>query len=123
MSLEHHHETPQTAGRKARLRTLADLDKRTNAAKLTFELRDRIMSDLGGADRLSAMQMEVIDNVAVMGAMLRDAAAGYLTGEPTDLAEFTTLANAQRRLLADLGFQRVPRDVTPDLQNYIKGRS
>ena len=110
-------------GRKVRLRTLADLDRRTKAAQATFDLRDRLVSDLGGADHLTAMHMEIIDNVAVMGAMLKDAAAGYLTGQPTDLAEFTTLANAQRRLLADLGLTRRSRDITPSISEYIAAKA
>lgn len=109
-------------GRKVRLRSLADIDRRTNAARLTFDLRARMIADLGGEDALSAMALEVIDNVAVMGAMLKDAAASYLSGEPTDIAEFTTLANAQRRLLADLGLERRQRDVTPTLRNYLAER-
>lgn len=112
-------DAPAKRGRKTRLRTLADLDRRTKTARAAFELRDRIVADLGGVDHLSAMHMELVDNVCVMGAMLRDMAAGYLTGGPIDLAEFTTLANAQRRLLADLGLERRAKDVTPDLRDYM----
>ena len=119
MEIENRPETAPKGGRKVRLRTLADLDRRTNAAKATFDLRDRLVADLGGSDHLTAMHMEIIDNVAVMGAMLKDAAAGYLTGEPTDIAEYTTLANAQRRLLADLGLERRSRDITPSLGEYL----
>lgn len=59
---------------KARLRTLADIDRRTGAAQDAFRLRDSIAADLGGAETLTAMQAELVDNVAVLGAMLKDAA-------------------------------------------------
>lgn len=104
---------------------MQDLDKRTLAAKAAFRLRDDLAADLGGWDRLSAMQRELVENAAVLGAMLKDAAAAYLSGEPVDLAEFMALTNAQRRLLADLGLERRMTDVTPSVDAYLaaKGRA
>ncbi|MER8564270.1 hypothetical protein NKH85_04900 [Mesorhizobium sp. M0924] len=110
-------------GGKARLRTLDDLDRRTRAAQATFELRDQIAKDLGGIDRLSAMQREIVDGAALLGAMIKDAGATYLSGDPVDLGEFMALTNAQRRLLADVGLERRARDVTPTLQDIIAGRA
>ncbi|TGS95519.1 hypothetical protein EN814_16375 [Mesorhizobium sp. M2D.F.Ca.ET.171.01.1.1] len=110
-------------GGKVRLRTLADVDRRTLAAKEVFGLRDSIASDLGGADRLTAMEREIVDNAAMIGAMLKDAAASWLSGEPTDLSEFQTLANCQRRLLETIGLRRRAKDVTPSLDAYLGGRA
>ncbi|CAN7208718.1 hypothetical protein LJR225_000721 [Phenylobacterium sp. LjRoot225] len=109
------------AGPKTRLRTLNDLDRRTRAAQATFKLRDEIAEDLGGLDGLSAMERELVANSALMGAMLRDLGASYLTGAQIDLTEFMALANAQRRLLEALGLRRRPRDVTPSLKDLIEG--
>lgn len=103
----------QKAAPKVRLRSLGDLDRRTRAAQAVFALRDELASDLGGLDRLSAMQRELVENTAVLGAMLKDAAASYLSGEPVDLAEFMALTNAQRRLLSDLGLERRMQNITP----------
>ncbi len=105
---------------KARLRTLADLDRRTKAAQEAFQLRDDIADDLGGWDHLSAMQKALVENTAVLGAMLRDTAAAYLSGEEVDRNEYMALTNAQRRLLADLGLERRTKNVTPKLGDYIK---
>ena len=108
---------------KVRLRTLNDLDRRTRAAQEVFQLRDDLAADLGGWDHLSAMQRELVENSAVLGAMLKDASAAYLSGTPIDLAEFMALTNAQRRLLADLGLERRARNATPDLTAYVNGRA
>lgn len=113
--------SPAKGGAKARLLTLADLDGRTRAAQVVFKLRDDLADDLGGWDRLSAMQRELVENTAVLGAMLRDASTRYVSGGYVDLPEFMALTNAQRRLLADLGLQRQLRDVTPDLHDYVRG--
>ncbi|TIP99766.1 MAG: hypothetical protein E5X61_38595 [Mesorhizobium sp.] len=57
--------------------------------------------------------------MACLGAMLKDAAANYLEGEPIDINEFMALTNAQRRLLADLGLERrALKDITPSLKDY-----
>ncbi|ESZ31009.1 hypothetical protein X733_22525 [Mesorhizobium sp. L2C067A000] len=96
-----------------------DLDRRTTAARVVFELRDTLAADLGGKANLSSMKLELIDNVAVLGAMLKDSAASYITGEEVDIIEFMALTNAQRRLLADLGLERrALKDITPTLRDY-----
>jgi hypothetical protein len=105
---------------KRRLRSLADLDRRTAAAKTALALRDSITADLGGDAALSAMQRALVNNAALLGASLDDIACRYLGGEPVEMIRFATLANAQRRLLADLGLQRKAQDITPDLRDYIK---
>lgn len=120
-------EKPQTsqgrAGAKARLRTLGDVDRRTKAGQAAFKLRDDLAADLGGWERLTAMQRELVSNASLLGAMLQDAGVAYLQGQAVDLAEFMALTNAQRRLLADLGLERKMRDVTPDLRDIIEGRA
>ncbi|MCF6099827.1 hypothetical protein [Mesorhizobium muleiense] len=112
-------ESAPKGGQKVRLKTLDDLDRRTTAARVVFELRDSLAADLGGKPNLSVMKLELIDNVACLGAMLKDAAANYLEGKPIDINEFMSLTNAQRRLLADLGLERrALKDITPSLRDY-----
>ena len=99
--------------------SLADLDGRTIAARDAKALIGDIESDLGGADRLSAGEREIVQRAALASAMLRHMEAGWLTGRGIDVAAYTTLANTQSRLLKMLGLERRPRDVTPDLHKYI----
>ena len=110
-------------GKKVQLRTLADLDKRTTAARVALEFRNAIADDLGGEHALTAMKRAIVHNAAVLGAMLENIATAYLAGEGADLALYATLANAQRRLLSDLGLERRAKDVTPDLGAYLKNRA
>lgn len=108
---------------KVQLRTLRDLDRRTTAARAALELRNSIIADLGGDNSLSTMKRAIVDSAATLGAMLEDMAAAYLAGDGADLSLYATLANAQRRLMADLGLERRAKDVTPDLHAYLKGRA
>lgn len=110
------------SSRKLRLRSLNDLDGRTSAAKAAISLRNEIAADLGGADALTAMQQAIVNNVAVLGAALEDLATSYLAGEGADLSLYATLANSQRRLLADIGLSKRAKDITPSLKNYLKRR-
>lgn len=109
----------RSATGKQRLRSLDDLDKRTAATQSILRTRERILRDLGGDP--SAMALEVVNSVCVLSAMLQDAGSAYLRGEPIDLLGYGTLANAQRRLLADLGLHRVARDISSKdrLRSYI----
>ncbi|WP_326912788.1 hypothetical protein [Rhizobium johnstonii] len=105
---------------KARLLTLADLDGRTSAAQMAYALRDAIASDLGGMDSLSALKRELVNSVAIMSAIVTDANARWLRGEPVSLAEIATLSNARRRDAQLLGLERVAKDIT-DLDAYLSG--
>lgn len=107
-------------GGKTRLLTLSDLDRRTRAAQQALALRGSFLSDLGGEDRVSAAQRELAQRGAILGAMLEDQEARWLSGGSVDLGEYCTLVNAQRRILADIGLERVPRDVT-NLDSYLGG--
>jgi hypothetical protein len=105
---------------KVRLLTLSDLDRRTNACRHALELRGGIVSDLGGDEHISLAQRELAQRAAVLGAMLEDAEARYLRGDDLDLPQFCTLVNAQRRVLADIGLDRVARTVSPDIRKAIQ---
>jgi hypothetical protein len=113
--------SPKT--RKVRLRTLDDLDCRSRAARHALELRDGFLRDLGGEDRASVAQCEMAQRASILGAMLEDDDARWLRGEPVNRLEYATLSNAQRRVCESLGFERKPKDITPDLRKYIEQKS
>ena len=106
-------------GGKVRLLTLADLDSRTRACKHALGLRDGFLADLGGTDNTSIAERELAQRASILGAMLEDTEAKWLSGEPVELGEYATLTNAQRRVLSDLGIERRARDVTP-ISEYLR---
>lgn len=110
-------------GSKARLLTLADLDKRTRAAQRAFELRDRIVAERGGAERMSVLKLAMIESIAVVSAMIKDAEVRWLRGEPVELSEIGTLLNARRREAQMVGLEIEPKDVTPTLSDYLASRA
>ena len=103
--------------------TLDDVDRRTRAYRATIELRDSIYSDRGGRDRMSVLEVELADSLAVQCAMIRDIEARWLQGEEIDLTAYATMLNARRREATQLGVERVARDVTPPLRDYIASKA
>ena len=110
--------------RRSKLKAIADIDRRTRAGKAALAHRNALYEDLGGEDRLSAMERALVQNVAVLGAALDDLAARYLSGEsdPLEMAGYATLANSQRRLLQDLGLARRAVDVQQNLNSYLASK-
>ena len=112
---------PKSGGGKTRLLSLEDLDRRTASYRKCAELIDRVEADLGGADRLSTAEQQIIRHAALTGAMLEDLGTRWLNGEPIDPALFATLSNSERRLYEAVGFRRRQRDVTPpSVADYLK---
>lgn len=109
-------------GGKVRLLTLDDLDGRTRAAQQVRETRQAIMADCGGEDALSTLERIAVDNVALLDALTKDAAARWLSGQEIDVAAIGTLMNSYNRTAAVLGWKRRPRDVTPDLRTYLAAK-
>jgi uncharacterized protein YjiS (DUF1127 family) len=103
---------------KARLFTLSDLDSRTRACRHALELRAGLLSDLGGESETSIAERELVQRAAVLGAMLEDLEVRYLNGEDADPQQYSVLLNAQRRVLADIGLKRRPRDVV-SIDSYL----
>jgi hypothetical protein len=104
---------------KSRLLTLEGLDRRTAAYRETKQLIAEITTDLGGEDRLSAAERQMVQHGAVLGAYATDLEAQYLKGRRIDLTALCTILNTQRRCFDAIGYQRRPRDVTPSLDGYL----
>ena len=109
--------------RSVRLRTLDDLDGRTRAAKLAQRLVAGLEADLGGGDALSVGTRELIKRAALLGAIVEDCEVRWLERKPVDLAEYLAAVNSQRRVLATIGLDRRPRDITPDPLTYAQQRA
>jgi hypothetical protein len=116
-------DTTYSGGTQGKLRFLSlhDVDRRTAAYRKTVDLISAIEADLGGADRLSTGERQLIQRAAVTGAMLEDQEARWLSGKDIDPALYAALGNAQRRMFEAVGLRRQPRDVTPKLSSYLAG--
>ena len=112
-------EAPPKQGGKARLLTLADLDRRTRAAQHAEDTRNAIVADLGGEDRLSTLELLQVENAALDAAVLRDLQVRWLRGEPVEVTQMATIENTFNRTAAAVGTKRRARDVTPSVDAYL----
>jgi hypothetical protein len=111
--------SPSKAGR-VRLLTFADIDGRTRAKQRAEQLREGVLAERGGADRVDVMRRVHTDTWALLSAMIEDQLARLLIGEPVELAGVATLVNARRREGEVIGAPE-PRDVTPSVSAYVAG--
>jgi hypothetical protein len=70
-----------------------------------------LCSDLGGEDRLSEGERQLVQRAALIGAIVEDFETRWVAGQQVDLGEYLQAVNCQRRVLATLGLQRVPKDL------------
>lgn len=98
-------------GGKLRLLTLGHLDGRTLAARRARELIEAIQADLGGGDRLSEGEKQLVQRAAVLGAYIKSLEVRWLNGEKVDLADYLAACNTQRRILATVGLARRTKDI------------
>ena len=93
-------------------------DERGAWARRFRDLGASYASDLGGD--LSEAKQSIVRRVATLTVQLEQLEARFSQG-PADLAElnlYSTLTNTLRRLLADIGLDRVSRDITPDITSF-----
>jgi len=100
---------------------LQGVDMRTHGGRrfkeLCADLADHLCEDP------TAPQLAIIRRAAALAVWCEQAEAEQAQGGGFDVSSYTTAANTMRRLLSDLGLERRARDVTPDLQSYIRGRA
>lgn len=102
---------------------LRDLDGRSVTARRYRDIYTGITEDHGGADLMSQVALQLARRYAAASCMLEDIEALLCRGEKIDIETFVQLAGLQSRLAARLGIARIPRNVTPDLQSYLRTRS
>jgi hypothetical protein len=89
-------------------------DGRSATARRFKDLVEFICVDLGGADRLSEGEKQLVRRAAALSAELERQEARWARGETEfDISAYSVLTNALRRVLESLGLGRRARDVTP----------
>ena len=104
---------------KPQLATRAELDKRTNAAKVFARLVTAIEQDLGGANHLSTIERELIEGFAGAALTTRGLNVKIALGEEISPTELSTCVSTLTRVAQRLGLQRRSKDV-PSLSDLLQ---
>lgn len=108
---------------KTRFLTLGHLDGRTRAARRARDLIAGIEEDLGGSDRLTEAERQLVQRAGILGAVIEHAESRFLAGGgEVELADYLAACNSQRRILTTLGLQRRSRDVVLDPLAYARAK-
>jgi hypothetical protein len=99
----------------SRLFAVAGLDGRTQTARRFRDLIEEISNDLGGSDRLSEGQRQLIRRAASLSIMAESIEADMARDMAFDVTVYGTIADRLRRLFETLGLERQTRDVTDDI--------
>jgi hypothetical protein len=119
-------DAPAAPARKAhratrpQLLSRAQLDGRTNAAKIFDRMVGDIHADLGGKDQLSAIEMALVEAFAGAAVTLDNLNTRLLLGQTIDLSEHALCVSAMVRVASRLGLQRRAKNITPTLHQYLE---
>lgn len=100
---------------------LAGVDGRSGTFRRYRDILASLISDMGG-DPTEA-QLQIARRAAALGVWCEEQDAAAANGAALDISAYTTASNSLRRLLADIGLERRPRDVTPTLREYAARRA
>jgi hypothetical protein len=99
---------------------LPDVDGRSVMARRYRDITNAILVDQGGADRCSESRTQLIRRFAAAAVLAEQLEARLVNGEQIDIAEHATLSSTLVRLAQRIGIDRIARDVTPSLADYLR---
>jgi hypothetical protein len=102
-----------------RFLTIRDIDGRSRASVRTRQLVKAFETDMGGADRLTTGQQQLVQRAAVLATQLEDFEVRWALGEPIEFLDYLTAINVQRRVLLAIGLERRAKNVSPTLDQYL----
>jgi hypothetical protein len=106
-----------------RLFCVDGLDGRSQTARRFRDLVEGMGNDLGGSDRLSEGQRQLIRRAATLSIMSESVEADFIRNLAFDSEAYGVLCDRLGRCLQRLGLERVSRDVTPSLQSYLQAKA
>ena len=113
----------QPQARKSRITNgrdlLPNIDGRSVIARRYRDIMSAILVDQGGADQCSESRKQLIRRFAAAAVLAEQLESRLANGEQIDIQEHATLSSTLVRLAQRIGIDRVPRDVTPSLSEYL----
>ncbi len=102
---------------------VAGLDGRSQTARRFRDLIEIWTSDLGGADRLSEGQRQLIRRAASLSIMAEAIEADLARDLDCDVTVYGTVCDRLRRIVETLGLERKTRDAAIDLKSYLAAKA
>lgn len=91
------------------------VDQRSAPARRYRDLVSLIVADQGGMEHMSESRLQLVRRFAAQSVQAEVMEAKLANGGVIDVAEHSLLCSTLVRLAQRIGIERVPRDVTPTL--------
>ena len=98
---------------------LPGIDGRSLVARRYRDIANAILADQSGSDQCSEARRQLIRRFAAASVIAEQLESRLANGETISIVEHSTLSSTLVRLAARIGIDRVPRDVTPSVSDYI----
>jgi hypothetical protein len=96
-----------------------EADGRSAWARRARDLAEAHVADLGGVERLSEAQRQLVRRAVAMEIELEKMEGQLAEGAAVDLDSYGRNANSLRRILVTIGLDRVAKNATPSLADII----
>jgi hypothetical protein len=84
---------------------------------------EEMLEALGGVEHVSPQRLAILEDLVGVGLVLRSELCRYAITRDTEIVpKITSCAHARRASFAALGLDRVAREVTPTLADYLRSR-
>jgi hypothetical protein len=101
---------------------LPDVDGRSAIARRYRDIISAIVIDQGGVDRCSESRIQLIRRFAAAAVLAEQMESRLANGELIDLTEHSLLSSTLVRIGARIGLDRIPRDISPTLNDYLRSQ-
>jgi hypothetical protein len=102
---------------------LPGIDQRSAVARRFRDICSAIASDQGGPDQLSEVRLQLTRRFAAAAVIAETMEAELARGKQIDVMKHAVLTSTMVRVARRIGINRVPKNVTPDLRDYIEARA
>jgi hypothetical protein len=102
---------------------LPGVDGRSPLARRYRDISATIISDMGGVDRCSEARLQLIRRFAASAVMAEAMESELVNGKPVNVTEHSLLSSTLVRLAARIGINRLPKNITPHLHDYLEQRA
>jgi hypothetical protein len=100
-----------------------DGDKRGPAARRFKDIFAAIISDLGGADRLSEGQKQLARRCSLLAVQCEEIEGRAVLGEEIDLDAYGMMTDRLGRAFQRLGLKRIAKNITPAIDDYLAAKA
>ncbi len=81
-----------------------------------------MVADAGGEDRCSETKIQLIRRFSAAAVLAEAMEADLANGKQIDLNEHSLLSSTLVRIASRIGINRIPKNLTPNLHDYIAER-